>query len=135
VIRRLAVWLLALAIPLQGLAAATMLHCVPLRGDASAHADQEHHGSPAAAQHAHGGDAAAHAQATGAAPHDHDGGVAPADHKCSACAACNVGVGLPSTLAALPQPPAVSEAHPVPATVRTAFLTSGPERPPRASAA
>ena len=134
VMRRLAVWLLALAIPLQGLAAATMLHCTPLRADAIAHAGHAHHGSSAAGHHAHEG-AAADAQAASAAPHDHGSGVTPSVHKCSACAACNVGVGLPSTLAALPEPPAEPAAHPAPASVRTAFLTPGPDRPPRASAA
>jgi hypothetical protein len=131
------VWLLAFALPAQGLAAATMLHCAPLRNDAaqSTHAGHDHHGNAhhdaALAQDQHG--AAAGLDATHAA--DEDAGHVGTLHKCSACAACSVGLALPTSAQPVPAPSAAPTARPEPATVHAAFLTTGPERPPRAQRA
>jgi hypothetical protein len=130
------VWLLALAVPLQGLAAATMLHCAPLRGDAAPQAahNHDHHVSSAALPHASASkDHDAHHAS--ASHHGHDGDDTSPVHTCSACATCNVGIGLPSTPTPLAEPTAATALLPALASVHAAFLTSAPERPPRASAA
>jgi len=150
VIRPFVFWLLALALPLQGLAAATMLHCAPA-ADAAQHAAHEHDATMAhdAAGRAHAQPAAtradqpvtvalaaspahAHADAHGAGVHDSDAQTAV--HKCSACAACSVGLALPSASHTLPEPAVTPQAAPAPCRGHAAFFTSGPERPPRARA-
>ncbi|HSB98949.1 MAG TPA: hypothetical protein VLE45_03475 [Burkholderiaceae bacterium] len=129
------IWLLALALPLQGVAAATMAHCAPMRGDATSVSGHEH-AAPRSVPHHH------HDAATDTAPSHAAHGVASADdtggqdvtsslHKCSACAACCIGLGLPSTAFALPQPPVASSVPAAPSAHDVAFFTSGPERPPR----
>ena len=140
-IRVLLIWLLVLAVPAQGAAAAAMAFCGP-----------NHHGGGAAAQmqpaapanHAHYDGIVAsehqHAQATAAAVEDSS---ASADslastkvshgskHKCSACASCcSVGAIL-NSVQALPAPvftPTVFSAV-VPGVDR--FAADGPDRPPR----
>jgi len=131
------IWLLALALPTQGLAAATMLHCAPQRSETapSLHAGHAHHGAgahdSAHAQHHH--TAATDPQA---ADDDADAGnVKTPLHKCSACATCCIGLALPPSAQSLPGPLAAATARPEAATVHAAFLTSGPERPPRAQRA
>ena len=140
-IRALLIWLLVLAVPAQGAAAATMAFCGP-----------NHHGGEAAAQvqrtapagHAHQGGASAqdheHPQATATADEDSSGSAFSAasakvsdasKHKCSACASCcSVGAILSSVLA-VPTPvftPTVFSAV-VPSV--DAFAADGPDRPPR----
>ena len=133
-------WLLALAVPVQGFAAASMLSCGP-----------GHHGS--AAVHSHDGHPHSHDHAVAEGAHDHPA-VAEAssgfsndspsgDHAesadldkwskgtCSACASCCTAAALPSTVISF----GVSASHDtffavVPGNVG-AFLTDGPERPPR----
>jgi hypothetical protein len=128
-------WLLLLAIPLQGLAAASMLYCDPAPKAAQAHQLQS--------AHEHGHDA----HAMSASPHDHakhdhvasDAGQQHAgassatdgDHKCSLCAACQV-VGISdsphtSTFSATPQIPWVELFIPV-----HSRPTPVPDKPPRA---
>jgi len=121
-------WILALALPMQGLAAATMLHCALEPTSAAvpeANAHTGHHGAAsadsavvqdAAAPHAahHAGDAA-----------DHVG------HQCSACAACVAGAVLPSAapkvtpLDAGGTPLLAAAAH------ERSIVLAGLERPPR----
>jgi len=85
------IWLLGLALPAQGLAAVTMLHCAPQRSQAlqSVHAEHEPHGAAAHdgthAQHHHGRAALDHDAAAAA---DEASTVNPALQKCSACAIC-----------------------------------------------
>ena len=132
------IWLLALAVPTQGLAAATMLHCAPAGGGAAgtaAHGSHDHAGS---APHHHGSAAAddAHSHAghpAAAADHGASGDTpSPGVHKCSACAACSVGLGLPSAAYVTPGAAAATAVLPAPAAPHVAFFTSGPDRPPRA---
>ena len=101
-----------LALPLQGLAAASRLMC--------------HHAQPASsapqASPCHE-DAAAAAEPT------------PAHAGCIACAACHGMATLPASLPVLPPvPPAPAPAADGASPVAP-FLTSGPERPPRADLA
>jgi hypothetical protein len=125
----LIVWLLAVALPVQGLAAATMLHCAPQRShttSSSAPAGHEHHGAAHAQQHH---DASAHDHGSTS---DHHASVKTPLQKCSACATCCIGVALPSSAQSVPEPLAAAGARPEPVLVHAAFLTSGPDRPPRA---
>ena len=142
-IRTLLIWLLVLAVPAQGTAAATMAFCGP-----------DHHGGGAAAQ-MHAAAPAKHAHHDGAveSEHEHEHAQATAvageassastvalasakvsdtnKHKCSACASCcSVGAILSSVLA-VPAPvftPTVFSA--VVPSVDT-FAADGPDRPPR----
>lgn len=135
--RLLIVCLLALALPVQGLAAVVMMHCAgepalqaPQPGQLQLQMQEHSHHH----QHAHGpADTAAELDAAVAA--EDSGQSAPASqqgHGCSACASCCVAMGLPSQAQALglllhSQAPALAAHADLPA-----FLTEGPERPPRA---
>jgi len=129
-LRVLLLWLLMLALPLQGVAAAAMAACgMPqAASDASAHADMAHHAAPAA-HHPQ-----AHAFADSQHQQQHDthakpdgGGV----HKCSACSVCHA--------AALLDTPAPVQAHALPQAspvLRLQAMASQaprlPDKPPRA---
>ncbi len=143
-IRALLIWLLVLAVPAQGAAAAIMAFCGP-----------HHHGGVAAAQiqpaaaasHTHHDGVVAsvheHPQAAAVADEDPSATSVSADsvasdkvsdaskHKCSACASCcSVGAILSSMLA-VPAPvftPTVFSAV-VPSV--DPFAADGPDRPPR----
>lgn len=118
-LRALFIWLVVLALPLQGLAAVTMVLCT---GGASHHAAAA---APADAPSASAGHD--HSQ------HDHSSADAkPLNHKCGICAACCHSIALSSS------PPAVS-AQPLPAAdllepfvVIHAVSPQALERPPRA---
>ena len=125
-LRLLWVSLLALALPLQGLAAATMAACGPAHAHDVAHAVHDPQ-----AQHAH-----AHAPAVPDAAADDpaaDDASPPApSQKCSVCASCcTASAGLPTH--AVVAEPAASADSVVDLERATAamFLTGGPERPPR----
>lgn len=132
-------WLLLLALPLQGLAAASMIHCGP-----------NHHRMLATATFAHGEAPGHTTSAAHAHPHemaladDHAGAKssgAPSvqqldklmKFKCSACAACCMGAALPTAaLTFEPFPPLMTPDSFVP-TTHVGFVTDGPDRPPRLS--
>lgn len=115
--RTVLLWLIVLALPVQGLAAPLMLHCAESRGHA-AHARV----NPVAADHAAG---AHHAGVP-------EGAAATSDHSCSACAACCAALALPPG-PALPGAPGPGEARRAAlATPVMPYLTDGLERPPRA---
>ncbi len=141
--RLLLVWFITLALPLQGLAAATRLVCGPATPPGHAQrAALPGQPAPQAPAHAQAGDGhgAPHAHAAqhiGPAQDMADGhhGSPAAQHKCSACAACSVAAALVA-----PAPPAVAAAPLVNATVFGAlatpalgFVTGGPDRPPRST--
>lgn len=137
----LLIWLLAFALPAQGAAAAAMLNCphAPARVAASHDQAAAHRHSPMSAQGASRSDAQAQqhrgdAQATDATDATAHGGTTA--KACSACAGCCVGLALPSVGATAPQSAFASNAAlPALAVHVVAFLTSGPDRPPRAHAA
>lgn len=123
------VWLLLVAFPLQGVAAAVMMEqmaCGELYIDHAAmlcqHGDTHHDGLGA------GMDSAGHADVA-------DDGVQPVG-KCTACVSCCVGAVVDSE-----QPRWLSArlyAHVYPLIDRgpvVGFFTDGPERPPRANSA
>ncbi|WKB54004.1 hypothetical protein [Eleftheria terrae] len=129
--------LLALALPVQGTAAATLIACGPgharLAGpwERSAHA----HGDASAP---HGEDAVpAHPGASEAShpPATSSGDTAQLDRlskvSCSACAACCASAALPSAAPAFaPLRFDAGYSSTVPLRL-AAFLTGGPDRPPR----
>jgi hypothetical protein len=127
------VLLLTLAMPLQGMAALTMAACGPVHH--SAHAVHKHEGL---AQAAHEHDLSSHAspayalEATADDAADDDAPANEPAHKCSVCASCcTASAGLPSH-AGIAEPVALAGSF---TALRSggppAFLTGGPERPPR----
>ena len=135
-VRTLLMWLLMLAVPVQGAAAATMAFCGPNDHGAgqavSAGADHAHpdgegsEGDHHHAQEAHDEDASPSPQA---APHAKF--VHAAKHKCSACASCCAAAALPSASAAF-EPPLLGNSF-LPLVSRSVVLlpADGLERPPR----
>ena len=141
-LRFLIVWLLALALPMQAFASATMLHCGP------SHERMQ-------APHTGAGMQAAHDHGPGASPRHHDdeatsvagsheqalpagdGAAQPgkrADlgkYKCSACASCcSMGALLSPVLAVPAASVAPTEFFALVPSV-DAFAADGPDRPPR----
>ena len=133
-IRVLLLWLVVLALPLQGFAAASMLFCGPAsNGLVLAQAVQSpqphHHAEGAVMQAQHMQDLA------GAALPSHEAGASHAFaalHKCSVCAAC-------CNLAWMAEPPPALATRPLPRTdfaeplvLIQAVPARLPEKPPRA---
>ncbi|MBP6226147.1 MAG: hypothetical protein KA439_13875 [Rhizobacter sp.] len=116
-LRAVLMWVLLVALPFQGFAAASMLGCGPSHHPVSVAALQE--------------------VAPAASDHDHQHG-APGDHhhadkasKCSVCAACCVSAALPAASLVF----AAMATADVPSSLLSmgavGFLTGGPDRPPR----
>lgn len=124
---------LALALPIQGAAATTMLHCGPTQ-----------HG-PAHAQHTVGASAPGSTNVPAAAPHHVAalGGAHSADDtevdvmadlvkaKCSVCAACCMAAVLPTSVFVVGHFSTAGFVAPLLPFVAPVFLTAGPDRPPR----
>jgi hypothetical protein len=147
--RKVVVCLAALALPLQGLASAAMLHCGPSQerlhaghvvsappsggvglntGQGVSH-DHHHPGDPA---HHHaamlpGAQAADHATASASAEPASDAGP----HSCSACATCCSVCALPNGLLSMPAGDAAPARFDADVPCVAAFATGGPDRPPR----
>ena len=123
--RLLAAWLVLASLPLQGIAAASMLYChqavaaaVTVQGDHSGH-DQGRHASAAA----HDGHASDHGQA--ADPGD-------ADHKCPVCGGlCHV-MGIPESTPVAPSADAPPAELPQPRALALTRAPPRPDKPPRA---
>lgn len=133
VVRVLLMWLLAVALPVQGVAAATMQFC------GAAHHPQKQ--QVQGADHGHG---AAHAEADG----HHVGAAGPAgeasaasdlsphgQQKCSACAACCAGSALPPAALVLPVVEPASECVTVVPSAYVGPDVAGLEKPPRSNLA
>jgi len=129
------IWLLAVALPLQGLSAATMLACNP---------DQHDHAPAVATGHVHA-DASVElhsdAQVPGASSHQH-AGLDPsgagetslddgASQKCSACASCCTSAAVPSQAVSFDAVKPTDFFAPLVARTIAAYVTEGLERPPR----
>ncbi len=151
-LRPLLICLLAMALPLQGTAAAAMLNCGSSHHHVAVGVVDPAGAMPAAPKHhlPSGYVGHIHAQATSPAgePATQAHASTHADHasapakgldapghlgksKCSACAACCTGLALPMTL---PRFNAAMSSERVSANAPTSlvvFLTDGPERPPR----
>ena len=130
-------FLVALALPAQGLANAAMLHCGTSHqrmhtAQAAAHPAADHHQHHAAAGHPHSAD---HADHTGHEPVSPDKLTDLGQYKCSSCASCCAGMALPSTMPQLVAPELGATVFASVAPGIAAFATDGPDRPPRPSLA
>ncbi len=138
-IRTLLIWLLMLAIPAQGVAAATMAFCGPAhhRGWAAATVDRV-----ATPPHSHGdyGAASAHehavVQASTPALEEHGGPAkgkvnSSDQHKCNVCGACCSAGALMSALPVLLAADATSASFSFVVATFDPFAADGPDRPPR----
>jgi hypothetical protein len=124
-LRLVLVWLIAVALPVQGMAGAAMAHC-----------GQSHERMHAAQAGGHHHDA----EGDAAAPHHHEVTTDAAtpdqitdlgQYKCSSCASCCSAIAL---LASMPDVPTPALAPTVFATAVVgvdAFTSDGPDRPPR----
>ena len=119
--RALIVWLMLLAVPFQGLAAAGALPCAPVIGGAQAMPAGEHDHAAMLAAAEQGDQDAQHAQHAGKTG-SHCGGVSP----------CCIGVALAPTLPlALSGPRLTGKLTPHHAAPPAAVDLATPERPPR----
>lgn len=121
------VWLIALALPVQALASATMLHCGP--SHQRMHASQLGAAPEVSAHHDH-----AQHQNVSATQHDVKQTAPLADlgkYKCSACAACGSGCALPSSMPVIKAPESGTTVFVVVVPAVEAFAVDGPDRPPR----
>jgi hypothetical protein len=135
VVRLTLMWLLAVALPLQGLSAATMLACgVGQHEHTISEVDSHPHGGEGVAVHTHThvADASQHEHAdvdhsdpgqTGL----HGGGV----HKCSACASCCVSAVVPTQAISFDPVKLTDFFAPLAARTVATFVPEGLERPPR----
>jgi hypothetical protein len=124
-------WLLALALPVQGVSAATMLACgLGHHKHRASKAPVHSHVHTVGHVHALAASTNDAGAITGAPQGKTDLGKV-AEHKCSACASCCLGAAVPTEVASfdaiqLPQVFASLVARTLPA-----YLTEGLERPPR----
>ena len=120
------VWLLIAAVPMQGLAVASMLFCGT--GVQQLHTVQttDHHDH--AAMHGH----TFQAEQGNAQPADPTPGASPdTGHKCSICAACCNGVGLVGVDYVVTMAPASQVQLAEPFALVRALPTPVPDKPPR----
>ena len=135
VVRTLLTWLLVLAVPAQGAAAATMAFCSPNgHGAASSMADIK---SSASEHSHHRGDMSVHESDSGASAEAAlaDDGTTPAsqgtNQKCSVCVSCCSLGAIPTSMQG------ISATDPAPTVFTTVvptvdpFAADGPDRPPR----
>ena len=144
-LRFVLMWLLILAVPAQGFAAASMLNCGP-----------GHHRTPVA--HSHAGHSHEHAAAAVIAQHGHDDALAGHSHaaeagaeasgsdhhiakgstihkamkgSCSACSSCCTAAAIPSAVVTFEATRAHDFFDPLTPRAVVSFVADGPERPPR----
>jgi hypothetical protein len=139
IFRSAVMWLLLLALPLQGFAAATMLNCGPnhhqmWKASVATQAVAHEHSGHGDHHHPMG---SADLDATSASSEPGDDG-SPVQHlgkltkfKCSACAACCMGAALPATALTFQSPPPAEPPDFSVLASHVGFLTDGPDRPPR----
>ena len=136
-VRMLLIWLLALALPAQGVIAATMVFCGPNHHDRAAAAAVAHDADAAHQPHdfaaqAHHEAADKQAESTASDEIATPGKFAQSDmQKCSVCASCCSAAAIHDTVAKLPvfEPVAADFAALAPAV--EPFAADGPDRPPR----
>jgi hypothetical protein len=136
--RLLLLWIIAIALPVQGVFAGSLQHCIGGEHQVALAdgASSSHPHDQASDSDEHGGGHAMHSHAA-LHPHVHQTGSSDSHHtaglkgSCSACAAC-CGTTAPPPAAIVLVPQLVD--HAVPSFVSFAvvtFVTDGPERPPR----
>ncbi len=127
------VWFLAIAVPVQGVSAATMLACAGHRSHLGASADPHSHRA-APAHHPH-------LQGSSADPFTHAGvdhsksdkteRAKEAGHKRSACASCCLNAVVATEAVSFGRVDLPELFAPLVARAPAPFVTEGPERPPR----
>jgi hypothetical protein len=133
IVRLTLMWLLAVALPLQGVSAATMLAC-----DAGQHG----RGNSKVPSHSHIGHIAAehgHSHVADASLHEHTGVAPPGNaklakdvaHRCSACASCCLNAVAPTETVSFETIKLPDLFAPLVARTVAAYVTEGVERPPR----
>jgi hypothetical protein len=137
-LRSLLIWLMALALPIQAVAAASMQHCGAAHrlmqvGSAAAVVLDVHDHVHEAVPHQHG-DAGLDVEMSAGDPSDEGPNYTALgdDYTCSACANCCSAVALPASMVRLPAPPIAAHAAALPATNIDSFMPGGIDRPPRA---
>jgi hypothetical protein len=125
-VRLFLAWIMMVAVPLQGFAAATMLLCGQAPGHGAAASAHAHEARPAHG-HGHGEQAASHQDAGHEA--DSQGGML---HKCGVCASCSHAVAITESLhtpgVAIPPQQRIAE----PLVVVVFRPVPLPDKPPRA---
>lgn len=137
-LRLLIVWVMAVALPVQGIAGVSMAHCAtsPERQTAAATAGHHRHAGPAHAAHHHAAATATTAaeMAVAKAAGGQSATTSLADlsqPKCSSCTSCSTGSALPCEMPRLPQTAAAPAVFAEPVVTIGTFVAEGPERPPR----
>ena len=133
----LLIWLLALALPAQGVIAATMVFCGPNHHDGASAAAVAHDADAAhqphdVAAHSHHEAADGQAESTAADETSAPDKFSPSGmQKCSVCASCCSAAAIHDTVPKLPvfEPAATDFAALAPAV--EPFAADGPDRPPR----
>lgn len=136
-VRTLLIWLLVLAVPAQGAAAATMVFCGSNHhGTGSARAEvsaavskHSHHGDTEYVQEIHSGESSTMAAA------DDAPAVAKvsqaAKQKCSVCASCCSMGAILTTVPVVPATDSAPTVFTIVVPTVDAFAVDGPDRPPR----
>jgi hypothetical protein len=140
-LRSLLIWLMAVALPIQAVAAAGMQHCGAAHrlmqvGSAAAVVLDVHDHVHEAVPHQHG-DAGLDVEMSAGDSSD-EGPNSTAlgdDHTCSACANCCSAAALPASGVRLPAPSIAAQAAAMATTDLLSFMPGGIDRPPRTSLA
>lgn len=136
-LRSLLIWLMAVALPIQAVAAAGMQHCGATHrlmqvGSAAAVALGAHDHVHEAAPHQHG-DAGLGVEMSAGDSSDSGSSTTALgdDYTCSACANCCSAAALPASGVRLPAPSIAAQAAAMAATDLVSFMSGVIERPPR----
>ncbi len=139
--RTLLIWLMVLAVPAQGAAAAAMVYCGPNHHGETAATEASQTMAAERANH-HGSAASVDAHHETAAQAD-DGNSATAEaaasvqgsysvkQKCSACASCCSVSAILNTVVTIPASAATATVFSAVVPTVEAFAVGGPDRPPR----
>lgn len=138
-LRRVMVWLMVLAMPVQGIAAVTLQHCGPTHermqaGLSAPRVDDGHSHDHAAAQPLVVAVDAVDAGSVDEADRTAlpDSAVSPdATASCSACATCCSALCIPASTVRVAEPPVRSALVQRPAAGAESFVPAGLDRPPR----
>ncbi|MET3137213.1 hypothetical protein AAKU61_001567 [Undibacterium sp. GrIS 1.2] len=140
-VRLFLLWILIIAIPLQGFAAASMLMCGSQHHMNPSHPMQQH-ASPSNQRVMHDemhhdmlsdqvNNTVSNAASNNSHSHHSSDTNLSVKHKCSACAACCVGAVILSDAIKPQVNAAASECIAFQTISHVGFITNGPERPPR----
>ena len=125
-LRLLIIWLTALALPLQSLAAVTMFHCGPSHERMHLHDAHDAHDLPDCAHAPLNPSRALIDQPTASVET-----TGLAQYSCGACASCCTGLALLRLMPQVPEPTPVAQAFAVQVPDIAEVARPGPDRPPR----